>query len=121
MKKTTKPKPKRKATPKTRQLSLRPYNGYLYVAYSRADYERQHKRLFKEPDVLHCNQAGRFAGGCGPTGFWTYLIWAESPSALAHELAHVVLAVFERCGINPCEAGGEPFCYMLSQLMLDAM
>jgi hypothetical protein len=31
-----------------------------------------------------------------------------------------VLHVFERCGIDPREAHGEPFCYMLSQLMLDA-
>lgn len=39
---------------------------------------------------------------------------------LAHELSHVVLHVFERCGIDPREALGEPFCYMLGQLMLQA-
>lgn len=51
---------------------------------------------------------------------WTYLVWASNPHTLAHELAHTVLHVFERCGIDPREAGGEPFCYLLSQLILDA-
>jgi hypothetical protein len=50
---------------------------------------------------------------------WTYLIWADSPHTLAHETAHVVLHTFERCGIDPREAGGEPFCYMQSQIILD--
>jgi hypothetical protein len=35
-------------------------------------------------------------------------------------LSHVMLNVFELVGIDPREAGGEPFCYMLSQLMLEA-
>ena len=39
---------------------------------------------------------------------------------MAHELAHVALHVFERCGIDPRSGNGEPFCYLLSQLMLDA-
>jgi hypothetical protein len=51
---------------------------------------------------------------------WTYLIWAKDAAQLAHEIAHVVLHVFERCGIDPRECNGEPFCYMLSQLMIDA-
>lgn len=51
---------------------------------------------------------------------WTYLVWGKNPHTLAHELAHAVLHVFERCGIDPREARGEPFCYMLSQLLLEA-
>lgn len=103
-----------------RELSLRPYNGRLFVANARADYERAHRKLFKTPDVLTCAQDGRFAGGEGQDGLWTYLVWAEAPHALAHEIAHVVLHVFERCGIDPREANGEPFCYLLSQLLLEA-
>jgi hypothetical protein len=103
-----------------RELSLRPYHGRLFIATSKKDYEASHKRIFKDPDRLTCAQEGRFAGGCGRDDLWTYLVWAEKPHTLAHELAHVVLHVFERCGIDPREAGGEPFCYMLSQLILEA-
>lgn len=102
------------------KLSLRPYHGELYVARSRREYEREHQRLFKTPDVLTCAQAGRFTGGEGRDGLWTYLVYAERPHTLAHELSHCVLHVFERCGIDPREANGEPFCYMLSQLLMEA-
>lgn len=103
-----------------KELSLRPYNGRLFVARSRKEYERQHAGLFKTPDVLSCAQVGRFTGGEGKDGIWTYLVWAAATPQMAHELSHVVLHVFERCGIDPREAGGEPFCYLLSQLLLEA-
>lgn len=103
-----------------KELSLRPYNGKLYFAKTKRGYEKAHKRLFNDGDVLHCAQEGRFAGGCGPDGMWTYLVYAEKPHILAHEMSHVVLEVFERCGIDPRAANGEPFCYMLSQLILEA-
>lgn len=103
-----------------RELSLRPYHGRLFVAYSRKEYEAQHVKLFKTPDVLTCAQNGRFDGGEGRDGMWTYLIWASKPHYLAHEIAHCVLHVFQRCGMDPRESNGEPFCYMLSQLLLEA-
>lgn len=103
-----------------RELSLRPYNGRLFLASSTKDYETAHIRIFKTPDVLSCTQAGRFSGGEGKDGMWTYLIWGKSSPQLAHEFSHVILHVFERCGIDPREANGEPFCYMLSQLMMEA-
>lgn len=103
-----------------KELSLRPYHGRLFVAATRKAYERHHRALFATPDVLGCSQVGRMTGGEGADGEWTYLIWADAVPQLAHELSHVVLHVFERCGIDPREAGGEPFCYMLSQLMTEA-
>jgi len=103
-----------------KELSLRPYNGRLFVAKTKKDYEQAHLDLFKKPDILYCDQGGRFSGGCGKDDKWTYLVWAKDLSALVHELSHVVLHVFERCGIDPISGGGEPFCYMLSQLVLDA-
>lgn len=105
---------------RAKELSLRPYNGRLFIAKTVKDYESAHKRIFKEPDVLNCSQDGKFSGGCGNDGMWTYLVWARHPHTLAHELSHAVLHVFERCGIDPRESGGEPFCYMLSQLIMDA-
>lgn len=102
------------------ELSLRPYNGRLFVAKTVKEYGRAHQSLFKTPDVLTCSQEGRMTGGEGKDGLWTYLVWANKPHTLAHEISHVVLHVFGRCGIDPREAGGEPFCYMLSQLLLEA-
>jgi len=103
-----------------KQLSLRPYNGKLFIAKSRREYEKAHEKLFNKPDILQCNQAGRFNGGEGKDGRWTYLIWAKETPQLVHELAHVVFHTFERCGIDPKNDLGEAFCYMLSQLLIDA-
>ena len=111
-----KPRPRKS----TFELSLRPYNGRLFVAPTRKAYEAAHQRIFAEPDVLTCAQGGRFSGGKGQDNLWTYLVWADSPHNLTHELAHALLHTFDRCGIDPREANGEPFCYMLSQLMLEA-
>ena len=102
-----------------RELSLRPYNGRLFIACSRADYEKSHKKIFKYPEQLTDSQAGRFRGE-GVDGFWTYLVYGDSGATLAHELAHVIFHVFDRCGIDPRDSDGEAFCYMLSQLMKDA-
>jgi hypothetical protein len=105
-----------------KRLSLRPYNGSLYVCSDEEDYQRAHKRVFGKRDVPLSSAGceGRFTGGQGADGKWAYLIWYSSAHTLAHELSHCVLHVFERCGIDPREAGGEPFCYMLSQLMMEA-
>lgn len=103
-----------------KEIKLSPYNGRLFIASSQKDYEKSHKKLFKTPDVLNCSQGGRFSGGCGKDDLWTYLIYARSTPYLVHELSHVALHVFERCGIDPICGGGEPFCYFLSQLLLDA-
>jgi hypothetical protein len=103
-----------------KELSLKPYSGRLFLASSVRDYEKSHVKLFKEPDVLSCSQAGRFSGGCGKDDLWTYLVYVKRTCDLVHELCHVVLHVFKRSGIDPVKAKGEPFCYLLSQLVLDA-
>lgn len=103
-----------------KQLSLRPYTGKLYLASSKKDYELAHKKLFKTPDVLSCNQIGRFSGGEGKDGMWTYLVYGDTQAALAHEFAHVIFHVFENCNIPASSGNEEPFCYLLSQLMLDS-
>lgn len=102
-----------------RELSLRPYNGRLFVATTRSAYERAHVKIFKNPDVLTPTQEGQVYFGEGIDGMWTYLVWAEKTHTMAHELSHVILHVFERCNIDPREGNGEPFCYMLSQLLSD--
>lgn len=108
-----------KRKPFTIELSLRPYFGKLHVASNRETYEAEHRRLFKSEDRLCANQDGRFFAGEGKDGYWTYLIWAKHDGALVHELSHVVLHLFGLVGIDPREAMGEPFCYLISQLLLD--
>lgn len=103
-----------------KELSLRPYNGRLFFVKTKKQYERAHKKLFKQPDILNCSQAGRFSGGEGKDGVWTYLVYSSKPSTTAHEFSHVIFHVFERCGIPPDSGNGEPFCYLLGQLILDA-
>lgn len=103
-----------------KELSLRPYNGRLFYAKTKKAYERAHTKLFATPDVLSCAQEGRFNGGQGKDGLWTYVIYAEKPHTLAHEVCHAVLHTFERCGIDTQSGNGEPFCYLVSQLILDA-
>lgn len=105
---------------KLNELSLRPYTGRLFVAKTAKQYEKAHTKLFKTPDVINCSQAGRFSGGEGRDGMWTYLVYASSAPTMAHEMAHVVFHVFERCGIDPRDSGGEAFCYLLAQLLEDA-
>lgn len=103
-----------------KELSLRPYTGRLFVTKSRKEYERQHKKLFKTPDVLTCSTVGRFSGGEGKDGIWTYLVIASNPHTLAHELVHILMHVWGICDMDPRDSGGEAFCYMLGQLMLEA-
>lgn len=101
------------------KVSLKPYNGKCYVFETAEEYEKAHKRLLKTPDVLNCSVAGRFSGGEGHDGIWTYVIYAPSGAVLAHELAHVILHTFERSGFDAHCGGGEPFCYLLSQMMIE--
>lgn len=103
-----------------KELSLRPYNGRLFFVKTRKQYESAHGKLFKRQDVLSCAQQGRFTGGEGRDGMWTYLVFADKPHTLAHEMAHAVLHLFERIGVDPRDSNGEPFCYLLSQLILEA-
>lgn len=100
------------------EVSLRPYPGRLYVARTQEDYLKAHKRLYGAGDTLGPTVRGRCTGGrIAPGEPMTYLIWAGPDSALPHEVAHVVLDVFSVCGIDPREANGEPFCYMLDHLL----
>lgn len=100
--------------------SLRPYPGRVMVCESREEFYRLHKREFGEPSVSLDGKYGRMSCQWSAKKGGTYLVWAVDKERLSHELAHVCLHVFELVSIDPRDAGGEPFCYLLSQLMLDA-
>ena len=102
-------------------LSLRPYPGHVRVCGTQKEYQREHKRLHGVTDEgLTARNSGRMSGKTLEPRGVEYLVWAAEPCYMAHELSHVILNTFESVGIDPREAGGEPFCYMLSQLMLEA-
>lgn len=101
------------------EISLRPYPGRLFYAKTKESYEKFHRILFTESDPLHPSMEGRFVTGSDKDGKLVYIIWSTDEATLAHEISHVILHLFERIGIDPRQANGEPFCYMLSQLMKD--
>jgi len=103
-----------------KELSLRPYPGKLFFVTSKKAYEKAHRKLFKETDQISIGVEGRFMGMVTNKGQWIYLVYASKFHTLAHELSHVILHIFEVCDIDPREGNGEPFCYMMSQLSLEA-
>lgn len=104
---------------KVKEFSIKPYNGRLFIAKTKKSYEKAHKTYFNESHSVSCNVEGQFYGGCCKDGFWTYLLWADNDAAMAHELSHAILHIFERVGIDPRESNGEPFCYLLQYLFTE--
>jgi hypothetical protein len=103
-----------------KELPLRPYPGMVFVTRNRKAFERASLELFGRQESITV-QVGRFVAG--PSWYHPHvaLVWWSKPETLAHELAHVVLDLFETVGIDPRSGGGEPFCYMLSQLYLESI
>ena len=103
------------------KINLRPYIGTLYVTRTQAQFRSAYKRLFADDDCgLSDNDGGRYIRGPHrQTRALTYLVWAEEGRHMVHELAHVVLDLFETVGVAPCSSGGEAFCYMLGKLCED--
>ncbi len=103
-----------------KELSLRPYFGSVRVCKTRKEYQKHYKALHGEKDNdLTGRSSGRMSGRVYEDRAPVFVVWAAAPCYLAHELSHVILWVFEKAGIDPREANGEPFCYMLSQLLLE--
>ena len=101
------------------ELSLRPYPGSLTFTFTLKEYHKAYKKMFGFADDAEFNVAsGRFCGK-RTKGVWQFLIRAKNQETIAHEIAHVILELFSYCGIDPVASRGEPFCYMLSQLILD--
>jgi hypothetical protein len=103
-------------------LSLRPYHGEVRVCRSLREIRRQYRELTGNAYPYEDDPGGgRFVlveGESITDRVW--LVWASTPHALAHEFAHVLLRTFRTIGHDPREGDGEPFCYMLSQLLLEA-
>jgi hypothetical protein len=105
-----------------KKLSLRPYHGTILLCSSRKELKDTYEKLTKCEST---HNLGREGGICirlerDTIGERKYLIWASNTAHLAHELCHALLQTFEVIGHNPTQGDGEPFCYMLTQLMLEA-
>lgn len=103
-----------------KEISLQPYPGVVKVCRTKKEYQREHKKLFGDKDDLKW-KVGRFSGKWSEEDMKpVYIVWAEDTLALAHELSHAVLHLFQIVEIDPREAAGEPFCYMLKFLLMEA-
>lgn len=103
-------------------ISLRPYPGeirlFSNLTQFRAYYEHKTGDKYKYQDEI---TGGRFILLSGKTksdDIW--LVYARRPHVLAHEISHILLRTFKAIGAHPASGNGEPFCYMLSQIMLES-
>ena len=100
-----------------KKLSLRPYHGYIWLCESQEELEKTYTDLCGVPYEWDDDPLG---GRYIEMENDVWLVRAHTPYALAHEFSHVLLHVFGLIGHNPTIGDGEPFCYMLSQLLLEA-
>lgn len=105
-----------------KELSLRPYHGSILLCDSPVEMRKQYKRLCHKP----CPHSITDTGGryikieFGHPHETRWLVYGQCLAYLAHEFSHVLLQTFRTIGHDPTIGDGEPFCYMLSQLMLEA-
>lgn len=103
-------------------LSLRPYLGEIWLAESLKElaalYKKQTGNKYPYTDDPTGGRFVKLERGHENETVW--LVFAATSYALAHEFSHVLLHTFRLIGHDPREGDGEPFCYMLSQLLLDA-
>ena len=105
-------------------LSLRPYPGEVRLFASLSDLRLHYEKHVGPYPYTDEPTGGRYIflepkrGQNASHG--VYIVYANRPHVLAHELTHVLLHTWKRIGADPRESNGEPFCYMLSQLLVDA-
>jgi hypothetical protein len=105
-----------------KELSLRPYHGSIFLCESPDEMRKQYKRICRKACPHPIGESG---GRYIKIEFehpheTRWLVYGDSPASLAHEFSHVLLQTFGTIGHDPTVGDGEPFCYMLSQLMLEA-
>jgi hypothetical protein len=105
-----------------KKLSLRPYHGSIWLCESWDELHKTYKRLTKKSCPYEAMESGGqyvlIEGDNLVDRVW--LVWASEVSYLAHEFSHVLLKTFNTIGHDPTEGDGEPFCYMLSQLLIES-
>lgn len=105
-----------------KKLSLRPYHGSIYLCKTLRELRKEYEGI-TENDYPYDDDpdGGRYIRlDSDKYKGVVWLVYAKNTAALAHEFSHVLLHTFRAIGHDPTEGDGEPFCYMLSQLMLEA-
>lgn len=105
-----------------KRLSLKPYPGEIILTRT----EEEHAKYYKEYAGREFNEELR--KGCSTKisfddhdTVWV-VYWKKDYGTLAHELGHVLLDLFtDVIQSNPADGNGEPFCYMLSHLIDQAV
>lgn len=105
---------------KAQWLPLSPYPGGVLLVNSRKEFYRQYKKYTKK-EWPHGDAAGTTVQltSRDDDAFW--LVHAENVPDLSHELGHVLFLLFQRIGSDPTCGNQEPFCYMMSHLMKEAL
>lgn len=107
-----------------KSLSLRPYPGKVIVFSSLKELRKYYEKLTGEKFPFRTEKSGgqfiKMVHDSELAKNTKWLVYGKKPHVLAHEFSHVLLKVFEMIGAEPGCGNGEPFCYMLSQLMLEA-
>lgn len=105
-----------------RKLKLRPYPGEVWVFSDLKELRRTYKRMLGEKYPYEDEESGgRFIAveRSAEVKDRVFLVYGRKPHVLAHEFTHVLLVLFSDINCNPASGNGEPFCYMLSQLLLE--
>lgn len=105
-----------------KKLSLRPYHGEIWLCRSLAELRKLYeKRTGTDYPYQDDPAGGRFIMlELDEPKSRVFLVFASTAAALAHEFGHILLVAFKTIGHDPREGDGEPFCYMMSQLMIEA-
>lgn len=105
-----------------KKLPLRPYHGEIWLCRSLAELRKLYEQRTGAAYPYQDDPAGgRFIMlERDEAKDRIFLVFARTPAILAHELSHILLVMFKTIGHDPREGDGEPFCYMMSQLMIEA-
>lgn len=95
------------------KIDMAPYPGTLYFTTSMNKFIEVCK---KHLDTKIDPDSDLWDGQCF-SNETDFAVWAKDVPSLIHELNHVVLDLFDKIGINPQEASGEPYCYMFDMIL----
>ena len=102
-----------------KKIPLTPYPGEMLLTRCPKEFARAYRRLTGEAYRHEVSTGGVSVKMISTTHEDVELVYVEPKrnDYLAHEIGHVLLRLFKSIGSDPADGSGEPFCYMLSELM----
>lgn len=109
-------------TVRCKTIQLRPYPGTIKLfddlKHLRAYYKAYTGNEYPYRDEASGGRYVKLEGKLAKDAVWA--VYGRKPHVIAHEFTHVLLQIWQAIGEDPREGNGEPFCYMLSQLMIES-